>query len=152
MLTIAANKAISDTGGTTIFIMNKGKVNNKRVTTKPLKINLPDGTRIWSTHVCDIKIPGLPKLLTGHIVPSLKIASLIGIQLLCKAGCKVMFDNNKCEVWYNGKVILAGTKDPATNLWTLPIPRGGMETTPASAPTQQMFSFTVFNVETQMLP
>ena len=72
MLTIAANKAIADTGATTIFIMDNTEVDNKGIATKLLKINLPDGTTIWSTHVCNIKIPGLPKILTGHIVPSLK--------------------------------------------------------------------------------
>ncbi len=55
-------------------------------------------------------------ILTGHIVPSLKIASLIGIQTLCKAGCKVVFDDKKCEVIYNKKVILTGSKDPSTDL------------------------------------
>ena len=68
-LTIAANKAIADTGATSIFIMDNADVYNKCIVTKPLKINLPDGTTIWSTHVCDIKIPGLPQILTGHIVP-----------------------------------------------------------------------------------
>jgi hypothetical protein len=136
--TIAANKAIADTGATAIFIMDNAEVDNKRIATKPLKINLPDGTTIRSTHVCDIQIPGLPQTLTGHIVPSLKKASLIGIRPLCKAGCKVVFDNEKCEVWYNGTVILAGTKDQATNLWTLPIPRGKMGTTQESATTKEL--------------
>ena len=87
---------------------------------------------------CDIKILGLPQILTGRIDPSLKIASLIGIRPICKARCKVVFDNKKCEVWYNGAVILAGTKDQATDLWTLPIPQGKMETTPKSATTGKM--------------
>jgi hypothetical protein len=47
-LTIAANKAIADTGVTAIFIMDDAEVNNKHVATKPLKINLPNGTTIWS--------------------------------------------------------------------------------------------------------
>ena len=132
--------------------MDNANVDNKRIATKPLKINFPDGTTIWPTHICDIKIPGLPQILTGHIVPSLKIASLIGIRPLFKAGCKVLFDNEKCEVWYNGTVILAGTKDPATDLWTLPIPRGRMGTTPKSATTEKMFSCMVSDVEMQTLP
>ncbi len=74
-----------------------------------------------STHICDINIPGLPMVLMGHIVPSLAIASLMGICLLCKAGCTVIFDNDKCDVIFNGKVILRGYKDPTTNLWMLPI-------------------------------
>ncbi len=89
---IATNQAIADTGTTSIFIMVGADVDNKRLVVKPLTINLPDGKQI-STHVCDIQILGLPMVLTGHIVPSLSIASLIGIRPLCKAGCKVIFDN-----------------------------------------------------------
>ena len=50
-LTIAANKAIADTSATAIFIMDNAEVDNKRVATKPFKINLPNGTMIWSTRV-----------------------------------------------------------------------------------------------------
>jgi hypothetical protein len=104
---------------------------NKRDATSPLTINLPDSKRIQSTHVCDIHIPGLPTVLVGHIVPSLSIASLIEIRPLCKAGCTVMFDNEKCKVFYNEKVILMGLKDPSMDLWMLPIPNGRMLATPS---------------------
>ncbi len=80
--------------------------------------------------MCDINIPGLPTILTGHIVPSLTIPSLIGIWPLCKARCKVIFDNKKCNVIFNGKVILTGIKDSPTDLWMLPIPHGMVGTTP----------------------
>ncbi len=92
-LTIATNQAIADTGATSIFIMEGADVDNKRPATLPLTINLPDGKQIRSTHVCDIQIPGLPTMLLGHIVPSLSIASLIGIWPLCQVGCKVIFDD-----------------------------------------------------------
>jgi len=49
------------------------------------------------------------------------MVSLIGIRILCKAGCKVVFDNKKCEVFYKNKMILRGYKDLTTDLWTLPI-------------------------------
>ena len=71
--------------------------------------------------MCDIIIPGLPTTLVGHIVPELSIASLFGIRVLTAAGCTVKFDIEKCVVKYNGKIILTGVKDPATDLWTLPI-------------------------------
>jgi hypothetical protein len=32
-----------------------------------------------------------------------------------------IFDNKKCDVIYNGQVILCRFKDPLTDLWTLPI-------------------------------
>jgi hypothetical protein len=131
-LTIAANQAITDTGATSIFIMEDADMANKCITTSPLTINMPDGKKIQSTHVCDIHIPGLPTVLVGHIVPLLSIASLIGIRPLCKAGCTVTFDNEKCKIFYNEKVILTGLKDPSTDLWTLPIPNRRMWTTLSS--------------------
>jgi hypothetical protein len=127
---IDSDQAIADTGATSIFIMEGVDVDNKRLSKKPLKINLPDGNVVHSTHRCNIEIPGLPKILVGHIVPHLAIASLIGIRPLCKAGCTVTFDDMKCEVIYNGTVILRGVKDPSTDLWTLPIPRKRVGTTP----------------------
>jgi hypothetical protein len=124
-LTLATNQAIADTGATSIFKMDGAPVNNKRVTQTPLTINLPDGKKIYSTHINDIHIPGLPTVLTGHIVPRLTIASLIGIWPICKAGCTVTFDNEKCDIKYNGRKILTVFKDPTTDLWTLPIPANG---------------------------
>ena len=129
---IATNQAIADTGATSIFIIEGADVDNKRIAKDPLTINLPNGKKVVSTHVCDINILGLPTMLTGHIVPSLKVTSLIGIRLLCKAKCKVVFDNEKCEVIFNDKVILTGYKDPSMDLWTLPLPTGRTWTSPTS--------------------
>ena len=113
--------AIMDTGATAIFIMEGTPVDNKRIATKPLTINLPDGTKNKSTHCCDITIPWLSEILTGHIVPSLSIASLIGVRVLCNAGCTVTFCKDHCNIIYNSKTILQGYKDPTTDLWTIPI-------------------------------
>ncbi len=51
-----------------------------------------------STHMCDIKIDGLPFVLTNHNIPDLSIASLFGIRVLTEAGCEVTFDNKFCTV------------------------------------------------------
>jgi hypothetical protein len=118
---IATNQAIADTGATSIFIMEGADVANKCIAVKPLTINLPDGNQIQSTHVCDIQIHGLPTILMGHFVPLLSVASLIGIRPLCKAGCRVVFDDKKCDVMCNGMVLLWGFKDPSTDLWSVPI-------------------------------
>ena len=120
-ITIDAQQAIADTGATSIFIMDGVDVDNKRVATNPITINLPDGRQVKSSHVCDFIIPGLPSRLVGHVVPGLAVASLVGIRPLCKAGCKVVFDDETCDVIFNGNVILRGLKDPSTDLWTLPI-------------------------------
>jgi hypothetical protein len=76
------------------FIMEGIDLKNKCLSSKPT-INLQDGTQEQSTHECNIHILGLPTVLTGHIVPHLVIASLIGIRLLCKANCTVIFDDKK---------------------------------------------------------
>ena len=89
--------------------------------------------QIKSTHICDIIILGLPTVLTGQIMPDMTTASLFGIHILCKVRCKVLFDDDKCQVIYNSKVILTGYKDPISNLWTLPIlPSEPTRTTPGA--------------------
>ena len=104
-IAIAASQAIADTGATYIFIMEVTPCKNLCPATSPLTINLPDGTKVKSTHACNITISGLPKVLVGHVVPKLSIASLIGIRVICVAGCKVLFTKTKCDVWYKGTVI-----------------------------------------------
>jgi hypothetical protein len=132
-ITIAPTHAITDTGVTSIFIMKGTPVKNLHTTNNPITISLPDGSKVSSTHICDINIPGLPTVLTGYIVPGITMASLIGIRILCKAGCKVVFDNKKRKVFYKNKIILRGYKDLTTNLWTLPIINKKIEkTTPES--------------------
>jgi hypothetical protein len=123
---------------------------NKRITNKPLTINMPDRWKVKSTHICDIMIPGLPTDFTVHIVPHLTIMSLIGIRLLCNSGCTIIFDKDKCNVIYNGNVILQEFKDIATNLWMLPINRLDMQTAlPWSAP---QFDCTLHDTSAQLHP
>ncbi len=131
VITIAPTRAVADTGATSIFVMDGIDVVIRRMATKPLTVNLPDGRKVKSTHVCNITIPGLPGTLTGHIILALKTASLIGIRPLCKVGCKEVFDDVKCDVVYKGRVILQGYKDPSMDLWTLPITIEGMRTIPS---------------------
>ncbi len=121
VLAFSDTHAIADTVATSIVMMTGTPMSNIRPALDPLTINLHNGEIVHSTHICDISIPGLPMILTGHIVPGLSMASLVGIRVLCKAGCKVTFTDTKCEVKYKDKVILNGIKDPTTDLWTLPI-------------------------------
>ncbi len=118
---VAPTHAVADTGATSLFLTKGAPCLNKRRALKPISVTLPDGRQIVSSHVCDIRIPGLPSTLTGHIMPDMTTASLFGIRVLCKAGCKVVFDDEKCQVFYNSKAILTGFKDPVSDLWTLPI-------------------------------
>ncbi len=118
---ILPTHAVADTGAMSVFVLKGAKVKNIRSAVTPLVVNLPDGTVVQLTHVCDYEIPGLPTLLKAHIVPDLTVASLISIRVLCKAGCVVIFTDKMCPVKYGGKVILRGYKYPSTDLWILPI-------------------------------
>ncbi len=71
-------------------------------------------------HTCYLVVPGLPHPLVGHIVPNLAITLLFGICLLRNAGCIVVFNKYKCDVWYDGKIILMEPQNKSTELWTLP--------------------------------
>ncbi len=121
IISILTNKTIADTGATSIFIMEGTPVKNLRPALQQLTINLPDRSKVKSTHMCNITISSLPTVLKGHIIPRLTVASLIGIRVLCEAGYLVLFTKLECNVIYKKKVILRGYKDPSTNLWTLPI-------------------------------
>jgi hypothetical protein len=101
--------------------MDGTPVVNKRVTTNSLTVSLVDSHQVLSTHMCDIHIVGLPFPLTGHIIPELSIASLFGICVLTKVGCKVIFSKSTCVVKYDGNIILTGSKDHTMDLWTLPL-------------------------------
>jgi hypothetical protein len=113
---LAIANAIADSEATQIFVVDGTPMVNKQPTTQPLKVALADGQQVISTHMCDIHIKGLPFVLSGHVIPDLSIASLFGIRVLTKAGCKVMFTCNKCIVRYKNNIIIQGEKDPATNL------------------------------------
>jgi hypothetical protein len=83
-MTIASNEAIADSGATQIFIMDGTPVHNKRKTTCPLKVALADGSRVMSTHLCDIIVPGLPAISWDTSYQSCQlrlIAVLIGLCL-----------------------------------------------------------------------
>jgi hypothetical protein len=131
---IAPTHAVADTGATSIFVMAGAPADNICMATKPILITLLNGKKIVSTHICDVDIPGIPHKLIGHNVPDMKMASLLGIRVLCKAGCKVIFDDEKCRVNFKGATILTGYKDPTSDLWTLPILNGEerLWTTPGS--------------------
>eukprot|EP00804_Cyclotella_cryptica_P029536 CCRYP_020583-RA/>CCRYP_020583-RA protein AED:0.35 eAED:0.26 QI:0/-1/0/1/-1/1/1/0/1386 len=123
--------AILDSGATAHFIIKGATVRNKNPASDPLRIKLPDGSVITSTHTCNLDIPWLPNSVTeAHIVPGLAQSSLVATKKFCDAGCKITFDLDGCTIIYRGKVVLTGTRDPATGLWRVPINPTSPATTP----------------------
>ena len=101
---IAKNMAVADAGVTGHFVLPGTPVTNAKVARHPLKINLRDGDFLRSTHTFTLDIPWLPNdAKEAHIVPGLAHAYLIYIKILCDAGCKVIYDDNECRVFYNKK-------------------------------------------------
>ena len=121
-VTRAVKHAISDSGATGHFLVEGAPAVNIRETDSPIKIMLPNGKTIWSTHTCNLDIPWLPDAMTeAHIVPGLSHSSLISTRKFCDAGCKVVFDMTECRVYYKNSLVLTGKRDPKTMLWRLPI-------------------------------
>jgi hypothetical protein len=96
MPNIPHTHAVADTGATSIFVMKGTPMLNVCLATQPLTIHLLDGKMVKSSHICNVRIPGLPTLLEDHIVPDLMVASLVGICILCKAGCIFVFTDTAC--------------------------------------------------------
>ena len=114
--------AVSDAGATGHFVLPGTPVTNVNISRHPLKINLPDGDCLTSTHTCTLDIPWLPNEANeAHTVPGLAHASLISIKILCDAGCKVTYDDDECRVYYNKKIVWLGKREPQTGLWILPL-------------------------------
>ena len=90
VIQIPKQEAISDTGATENFVLPGTPVKNVQPARKPISVNIPDGSKIRSTHICNLDIAGIQeKEKHAHIFPGLAHASLIQIIILCDAGCKV---------------------------------------------------------------
>ncbi len=145
---IPRTHAVADTRATSVFVLKGTPMRNIWPTTNPLTISLPDGKVVKLTHVCNFELPGLPTILEGHIVPDLSMALLVGICILCKAGCIVIFTKTASYVMYGGNVILTGYKDPSTDLWVFPITpdkilwQGQLRTSPGSDSVKQATELT----------
>ena len=59
-LKIAKNMAVADAGATGHFVLPDTPITNVKVSRHPLKIKLPDGDCLTSTHTCTLDIPWLP--------------------------------------------------------------------------------------------
>ena len=81
----------------------------------PIAIKLPDSSIIWSMHTYNLDISWLLHEMTeAHIVPGLEHSSLISIQKCCKAGCKVVFGEQECRVYYKNELVLSVDRDKKT--------------------------------------
>jgi hypothetical protein len=62
------------------------------------------------------KLPEQAGAGKAHRAPGIT-NNLLAASELANVGCELLFDNNSCEVTYNGEIILRGWCDQATQVW-----------------------------------
>jgi hypothetical protein len=110
--------AILDSGCTSNFLSATAPCSNKQEAHVPLIVNMPNGTTIQSSHICDLLLADLPpQARKAHILPGLVHNSLISVGQLCDNGCSVTFTQEQVTVPKNGKCVMYGSRDPRSRLW-----------------------------------
>ena len=84
-----------------------------------MKVMYPDGNIDEATHEAILTLPNLPiSARKVHLFGHLASGSLISLGQLCDAGCTAYFDKNKVYIFFNGKIIMQGSRNESTNrLW-----------------------------------
>jgi hypothetical protein len=97
---------------------------NVQPTRVPIKIQNANGTFRYSTHTAEFAAPSLPvQARTVHIVPELANANLLSVGQLCDAGCEVTFTATTATVHHHNHIIMNGSRDPRSRLWTMSMER-----------------------------
>ena len=83
-------------------------------TLSPIKVNLPNGGTMTSTHTRQLNIPSLPpEACTQHLFPEMKTSGLLSIGQLCDSGCTAKFSKRRLIVRNSrGTIILVGHRIP----------------------------------------
>jgi hypothetical protein len=111
------NLGAVDIGTTGHFLLIKTKCNNIQPTTTPLKVQMPNGESILSTHTADLPIPALPSAATkAHLFPHLAANALLSIGVLCDNGCEALFTATTVTITLQGKVVMVGHRQ-SPGLW-----------------------------------
>jgi hypothetical protein len=106
----------------------------KKSTSNPIQVILPNGQVISSTHTANLPFPQLPATaIQAHVFPHLHNQALLSVVLLCDAGCTVTFEQTSVKIRYEGNIVLEGMRVPP-GLWTMNIPTPAQENATFSAP------------------
>ena len=113
--------AYADTGASDNYVTTKAPLINKKINPHHIKIGLPNGQPLQSTHIGNIQLNVPHDARQTHVIPGLK-HNLVSIGKLCDEGCGAWFEKDKVTI-YNaeGKELLHGPQDHATKLWKLNI-------------------------------
>ena len=118
--------AYADTGASDNYATTEAPLIDKRMNQYPVKIGLPNGQPLQSTHVGNIQLNVPKEAQITHVIPGLK-HNLVSIGKLCDAGCGAWFDKDKVTVYdKEGKELIQGPRDHNTKLWRLNISETNM--------------------------
>jgi hypothetical protein len=113
----------ADSACTVTYVSLSCPVLNKRLTRNPIKIKIPNGATIESTHITEIDRPMLrPTARKAHIVPALDNCSLLSLGQLCDPGCSILPEANTLSMLDAGEAILPGSRDHSTGMWHIILP------------------------------
>jgi hypothetical protein len=114
--------AFLDSGCTSHFLLANAKCSNKKSTTTPLEVRLPNGNTITSTHTETLNMPSLPPAaIRSYILPGLAQHSLLSVGQMCDSGCSVTFTASNVTVTNGQSTILTGQRDKEPSLWRVPL-------------------------------
>jgi hypothetical protein len=107
-----------DSGCTSNFLSAAAPCSNKQAAHVPINVNMPNGTKIQSSHICNLLLTYLPpQARQAHILPGLVHNSLISVGQLCDNDCSLTFTQDQVTVSKNGKHLMYGARDPKSRLW-----------------------------------
>ena len=91
-------------------------------TTTPIRVQLPNGGTMTSTHTGLLPLPLLPlKARQTNLFPTLQAGSLLSIGQLCDANCTAHFTNTSVTIKRGLQTIATGQRSP-NGLWNIPLP------------------------------
>jgi hypothetical protein len=108
--------AIVDSGCTGHFLLVNAPCQHKVKSQNPLRVHLPNGNTMDSTHTASLSIPELSKAASiAHVYPGMANHSLIPVGKLCNEGYTVTFRIDSVTIYSaSGKLILKGSNQLAT--------------------------------------
>jgi hypothetical protein len=94
---------------------------NKIKSQHPLRVRLPNGDTMDSSHTAALDIPELIEAaLVAHVFPAMANNSLLSVGKLCNEGYYVTFKLDGVTIFNSkGHAILKGVRDLGTGLWRI---------------------------------
>jgi hypothetical protein len=110
-----------DYGCTGQFLLVNAPCQKKVKFQNPLRVRLPNGDTMDSTHTASLYIPELNKAASiVHVLTGMASHSLLSVGHLCNEGYYVTFRIDGVTIYSSaGKSILKGSRDLNTRLWCI---------------------------------